>query len=145
MRGRLPSYDVSVMVLLSAISISPRYATLPDVSLPRAAGGAALYSSPAFHRLGFFLSHCCQRKIPSSSLSPLEVFGRACRYPLVVATFAWPASTAPRLTLRHGRARGSHGHRRKSVAAWLRHLPALLAELARKPPKRPKPPFGFVD
>jgi hypothetical protein len=56
MRGRFTPYDVSVMVLPSAISINPRQATLPDVSLPRAAGGAALSSNPAFHRLGFFLS-----------------------------------------------------------------------------------------
>ena len=50
------TYDISVMVLLSATSINPRHATLPDVSLPRATGSAALSSSPAFHRLGFFVS-----------------------------------------------------------------------------------------
>ena len=50
-------YDVSVMALLSAISINLRQATLPDVSLPRAAGGAALSFKPTFHRLGFFLSY----------------------------------------------------------------------------------------
>ena len=61
------TYDISVMVLLSATSINARRATLPDVSLPRATGNAALSSSPAFDRLGFFVSRSRTAAAPAPS------------------------------------------------------------------------------